>query len=82
MGETTYRNLKIYHLLRKSRHLIVKAEPVLANGLSGEDEIALPLLLPVDNYLLTRADDRVIDVEGAARLYLQGISYRIQRQST
>lgn len=39
-----YRNLEVHHFLRKGRHLIVKAEFVLAHALGREDKVPLSLL--------------------------------------
>lgn len=43
--ERPYSDLKIHHLLRKRRHLVVEAEAVFTNVVGREDEVALPLFL-------------------------------------
>jgi hypothetical protein len=68
---STYRNLKIYHLLRKSAHLIIKAEPILAHIIRRKHKVALSLLRAVEDDLVRGARDRVVDVEGAAGLDLR-----------
>lgn len=65
-----YRYLKIHHFLRKRRHLVVEAKPVLANTLSCEHEVTLSLLGTLHNDFLARADNRVIHIEGTTGLNL------------
>jgi hypothetical protein len=65
---STHSNLKIHHLLRKSAHLVIEAEPILAGHSRRKHEVALSFFGTVQYNLLVRADDRVVDVEGAAGL--------------
>ena len=51
-GRRTYSDLKIDHLVRESRDGIIEAEAVLADFVGGEDEVALPLFLPVEDHAL------------------------------
>jgi hypothetical protein len=71
----TYRNLKIHHLLRKSAHLIIEAEPILAHIIRRKHKVALSLLCAVEDDLVRGARDRVVYVEGAAGLDLFIHSY-------
>ena len=73
-GGCGYRNLKINIFIRKSRHLVIEAEPVLADRLRCEDIITLTLLAPLQDDLLSWADDGVVDIERAARLDLGTVS--------
>jgi hypothetical protein len=66
----TYGNLKIHHLLRKCAHLVVETEFVLSNIVCGEDEVALTFLCTIENDLVSRTGDFVVDIERTARLYL------------
>lgn len=59
----TYCDLKVHHLVRKCRHLIVEAKSVFADLLGSENEITLTLFLPVQNDILDRPDDLVVDIE-------------------
>ena len=70
-GSLTYRDLEVYQLLRKRRHLIVEAEPVFSHTLSRKNEIALTFLRSVQDHLITRTDNGVIDIERTARLDLR-----------
>jgi hypothetical protein len=67
---TTYSDLKIHHLLRKGAHLIVEAEPVLPGIVCGEYKVTLSLLGSVEYDLVRGTNDRVVNVERAARLHL------------
>lgn len=67
----TYRDLEIDNLLRKSRHIIVEAEPVLANALGREHKIALSFLGAIQDHLFAGSDNGVVDIEGTAGLDLQ-----------
>lgn len=67
---STYSDFKVDHLLSESGHLIVEAEGVFAVALGSEDVVALPLLCSIQDDLAARRGDRVIDIEGAARLDL------------
>lgn len=66
-----YRNFKVHHLICKGRHLIVEAEAVLAGVLRRKDEVSLAFFLPFHDFLVIRTIYRIVDVEGAARLYLK-----------
>jgi hypothetical protein len=66
----TYGNLKIHQLVRKGRHLVVEAESEFANVIRREDEIALSLFLALHDDTLARTDNRVVNIEGTARLDL------------
>jgi len=68
--ERTYSDFKIDHLVGEGRHLVVKAEAVLANGLRGEDKVALSLFLPGHYFLVIRSVYVVVYIEGAAGLDL------------
>lgn len=70
--QRTYGNLKIYHLLRKRAHLIVEAKSVLSDIVRRKDKVALSLLCSIKNELICRSGNRVVDIEGAAGLDLQG----------
>lgn len=67
---STYRNLKIHHLLREGAHLIVEAELVLPDLVRREHEVTLSLFCPIQYNLLAGAYHRVVDVERAAGLDL------------
>ena len=67
---TTYRNLEIDKLVRVCAHLVVKAEPVLPNLIGREDKVALSLLDPIEDHLLVRSNNLVVNVERATGLYL------------
>jgi hypothetical protein len=69
-GRWTNRNLKVHKLLGEGAHLIIEAELVFANLVRCEDEIALPLLLPVHDDFVVGAGNLVVHIKGAARLYL------------
>jgi hypothetical protein len=58
-----YGNLKVYHLVRKGRHLVVEADSVIAFVPRRKDEIPLPLLGPCHHDLFPRPDDAVVDIE-------------------
>jgi len=61
-GVCAHGNLKVHHLVREGRYCIVEAEPVLANVVRREDEIALPLLLAFhDDALFALLLARAID---------------------
>jgi hypothetical protein len=47
----TYSNLEVHHLLCKSAHLVVEAEPVFADIVRREDKVALSLLCAVEDDL-------------------------------
>jgi hypothetical protein len=66
----TYSNLEIHKFLRKSTHLIIKAESIFARFQGREHEITLSLLLPIHNDLVLRSDNLVVDIEGATCLDL------------
>jgi len=66
-----YSNLKIHRLLRDRAHLIVKAETVFPDLVGGENKVALSLLFAFEDDAVARADDAVVDVEGASYLYLR-----------
>jgi hypothetical protein len=66
----TYGNLKIHKLVRERAHFIVEAELVFAALVRGEDKVALPLFLAVHHHLAPWPGDLVVNIEGAARLYL------------
>ena len=70
-GGRTDGDFEIHHLLRERAHLVVETEPVFPRICGGEHEIALSLLLVFHDYLFVRAHHAVVDVEGAAGLYLQ-----------
>jgi hypothetical protein len=61
-----YRNFKVNKLVGKRAHLVVEAEFVFATVVRREDEVALPLLLPIHNDLAARARHLIVNVEGAA----------------
>lgn len=70
----TYGDFKVHELLCKCAHLVVEAEAVLADLVGCEHKVALALLRAIEDDLLwaaigARADNRVIDVERAARLH-------------
>jgi hypothetical protein len=72
--ESTYGNLKIDQLLSKCAHLVVEAEPVLADLVGREYKVALALLGTVEDDLLVSTvasgpDDRVVDIKRSTRLY-------------
>ncbi len=60
-----YRYLEVHHLVRKCRHLVIEAHPVLSAILSGEDKIALSFLLVRHDNLVTGAYNLIIDIERA-----------------
>lgn len=70
-SDKTYRNLKVHHLLRKRRHLIVEAEPILPDTLRRKYKISLSLLGAIQNDLFAGGDYRVIDIERTAGLDLK-----------
>ena len=61
--QKTYGNLEIYHLLCECAHLVAEAEAVLAHVIGREDKVALALLVAVENKLVGRTDNLVIDIE-------------------
>lgn len=65
-----YRDLKIHHLVRKCRHLVVEAEPVLARVLRREDKVPLSFFLAIHDFPVIRSYDLIINIEGAAGLDL------------
>jgi hypothetical protein len=67
-------NLKVDEFLRVRAHLVVEAELVLARFLRGKDEIALPLLLAVQDVPPVRASHFIVDIERTTRLHLDGHS--------
>ena len=66
----TYSDLEIHHLLRKSTHLIIETEAVLARVIRREHKIPLSLLAPFQHELVVRPDNRVVDIERATGLDL------------
>lgn len=66
----TYSNFEVDALVRHGAHAVVEAEGILAHVVSGEDEIALPLFLAVDDGVVARSADAVVNIEGAACLHL------------
>jgi len=66
----TYSDLEIHRLIRYRTHPVIETERILAHIVRGEDEVALPFFLTVDDGLVSRAYYAVVDVEGAAGLYL------------
>lgn len=60
-----YGYFEIHHLIRKCRHLVVKAHSVLSAFLGSEDEIALSLLLGRQVDLVIGSHYFVIDIKGA-----------------
>jgi len=70
IGMKTYSYLEIHSLIRYRTHPVVETKSILADIVRGEDEIALTLFLAVDDGLVARPDHAVVDVEGAAGLYL------------
>jgi len=73
-GGKTYSDLKIHSFIRYRTHAVVEAERILAHVVRREDEVALALFLAVDYCLVAGADHAVVDVEGAAGLYLKGLA--------
>lgn len=69
-GRAAYRDFEVNHLVRDGAHLVVEAEAVLARLVRSEDKVALALVRAVEDGLVVGADDRVVDVEGAAGLDL------------
>jgi hypothetical protein len=70
----TYGNLKVDNFLSKCAHLVVEAEAVLARLVGREDKIALPLLGAVQYDPLLGPNNRIVDIERAARLDLEAAS--------
>ena len=66
-----YRNFKIDHLLRKRRHWVFEAEPIISQFIRREDEVALPFFHILQDNLIAGAEDRVIDVKWTTRLDLK-----------
>lgn len=66
----TYGNLKVHHLLGECRHLVVEAELVFADALGCEDEVALALLVAVQDDLAAGRGHGEVNIEGAAGLDL------------
>jgi hypothetical protein len=62
-GGSAYSDFKIHHLLRKRAHLIVKAEPILADIICREHKISLSFLRSIQYNLVCGPDDAVVDVE-------------------
>ena len=69
-GGTTHRDLKIHHLFRKRAHLVVEAYSILADFLSREHEIPLPLFFIRHDHSVAGASHAVVYIEGAAGLDL------------
>lgn len=66
----SYGNLKVDEFVGEGAHLVVEAELVLANDVGVEDKVALALLLAIEDDLLVRAGDNVIDIERTTGLDL------------
>lgn len=52
VARCTHRNLKVHNLVRKGRHRVVEAEPVLSCLLCCEHIVSLPLFLAAEHNLL------------------------------
>lgn len=62
----TYGDFKVYELIGNGRHVVVEAEAVLAGFIGGEDKVALPFLLALEDdsflaWLFRGAVDGVVD---------------------
>ena len=68
----TYSNFKVDQLLCKCAHLVVEAESVFPSLLCCEDGVELPLLAVLHDGLAIGSRNCVVDIEGAARLDLDG----------
>jgi hypothetical protein len=68
-----YSDFKIDKLLRECAHLIIEAESVFARLARGEDEVALSLLFAIQDDLVPRSHNLVINIEGASCLNLSKI---------
>lgn len=66
------RNLEVDKLVRVCAHLVVKAKLVFADFLSGEDKIALSLLLTLQDHLACGTHHLIVDIERTAGLDLMG----------
>lgn len=66
----TYSDLEIHKLLRERAHLVIEAESILSRLQRREHEVALALLLAVQDDLVVRARHLVVDIEGASCLDL------------
>lgn len=67
----THGNLEVDKLLGECAHLVVEAERVVANLVRSEDKVTLALLLAVQNDLLVRGRDGVVDIKRATGLDLK-----------
>lgn len=67
----SYSDFEIHHLLGKSAHIIVKAEPIFTRLLGREHKIPLSFLLGVHDDLVPGAHNIVVDIKGTTRLDLE-----------
>ena len=63
-------DVKVDELLGEGGHVVLEAEGIFANGVGGEDVVALALARAVEEDLLVRVFDFKVDVKGAAGLDL------------
>src|SRR3569833_1421660 len=66
----TYSNLEVDVFIRIRAHLVAEAELILADVVGTEDEVALSLILTIQNDLARGAGNLVIDIERASGLHL------------
>lgn len=64
-------DLEIDEFLGECAHLVIEAERICALFLSGEDEVALTLLLGLEDDLAARGLDDVVDIECTTGLDLE-----------
>jgi hypothetical protein len=67
-----YSNFEIDKLLRECAHLIIETESVFSRLARGEDEVTLSLLFAVQDDLVPRSYNLVVNIEGASCLDLSG----------
>ena len=70
MGYTNS-NLEVDDLVRVGAHFVIEAELVVTSLLCRENEIALSLLLAIENNLVFGSSHFIIEIKRTARLYLE-----------
>jgi hypothetical protein len=63
-------DVKVDKLFGKGGHVILKAKGVFADGICGEDKVALSLTLTVKKDLVIRVFDFIVYVKRASGLHL------------
>lgn len=69
-GWISYSDLKVYHLLSKSRHIIRETKTVIADFIHRKNKVSLPFLRSLKDDFIVGAGHLVVDIKRAARLDL------------